>query len=128
MRCSLHVLQHVLVKRQSSIAELRAFRSVLIYTHVLYCIAAFSLHDLAHGLQVLSHPARRAIYDQYGERGLKEGVPDGQVRCGVPCAKYLHSARTRCVWLPIVSHMCLSANKALVASRVESRAAFIVTA
>ena len=27
---------------------------------------------------MLSNPARRAIYDQYGERGLKKGVPDGK--------------------------------------------------
>lgn len=34
--------------------------------------------DVAEAYEVLSNPARRAIYDQYGERGLKEGVPDGQ--------------------------------------------------
>jgi DnaJ family protein B protein 13 len=33
---------------------------------------------IAEAYEVLSNPARRAIYDQYGERGLKEGVPDGK--------------------------------------------------
>jgi len=33
---------------------------------------------IAEAYDVLSNPARRAIYDQYGERGLKEGVPDGK--------------------------------------------------
>jgi len=35
---------------------------------------------------VLSNPARRAIFDQYGESGLKNGVPDGQG--GVKGGKY----------------------------------------
>jgi len=38
--------------------------------------ATFS--KISEAYDVLSNPARRAIYDQYGERGLKEGVPDGQ--------------------------------------------------
>ena len=33
---------------------------------------------IAEAYEVLSNPARRAIYDQYGERGLKEGVPDNK--------------------------------------------------
>jgi len=32
---------------------------------------------ISEAYDVLSIPARRAIFDQYGERGLKEGVPDG---------------------------------------------------
>lgn len=34
--------------------------------------------DIAEAYEVLVHPPRRAIFDQYGERGLKEGIPDGQ--------------------------------------------------
>jgi len=41
---------------------------------------------VAEAYEVLSNPARRAIYDQYGERGLKEGVPDG--KGGVKGGKY----------------------------------------
>jgi len=41
---------------------------------------------IAEAYDVLSNPARRAIYDQYGERGLKEGVPDGTG--GVKGGKY----------------------------------------
>ena len=33
---------------------------------------------IAEAYDVLSHPARRGIYDQFGEKGLKEGVPDGR--------------------------------------------------
>jgi len=41
---------------------------------------------IAEAYEVLSNAARRAIYDQYGERGLKEGVPDG--KGGVKGGKY----------------------------------------
>lgn len=41
---------------------------------------------ISEAYDVLSNPARRAIYDQYGERGLKEGVPDG--KGGVQGGKY----------------------------------------
>jgi len=40
--------------------------------------AEVALSKIAEAYEVLSNPARRAIYDQYGERGLKEGVPDGK--------------------------------------------------
>jgi len=33
--------------------------------------------EISEAYDVLSNPARRAIYDQYGEKGLKEGIPDG---------------------------------------------------
>jgi len=42
--------------------------------------------EISEAYDVLSNPARRAIYDQYGEKGLKEGVPDGQG--GVKGGKY----------------------------------------
>lgn len=42
--------------------------------------------EISEAYDVLSNPARRAIYDQYGQKGLKEGVPDGQG--GVKGGKY----------------------------------------
>lgn len=33
--------------------------------------------EIAEAYEVLSHPARRAIFDQYGAQGLKQGIPDG---------------------------------------------------
>jgi len=44
---------------------------------------------IAEAYDVLSNAARRAIYDQYGERGLKEGVPDG--KGGVKGGKYRYN-------------------------------------
>lgn len=41
---------------------------------------------IAEAYEVLSNPARRAIFDQYGESGLKHGIPDGQG--GVKGGKY----------------------------------------
>ena len=40
--------------------------------------AAAMFAEIAEAYEVLSHPARRAIYDQYGEQGLKDGIPNGQ--------------------------------------------------
>merc|ERR1719313_3115654 len=48
--------------------------------------AEVSFSKVAEAYEVLSNPAKRAIYDQYGERGLKEGVPDG--KGGVKGGKY----------------------------------------
>ncbi|KAL1529984.1 hypothetical protein AB1Y20_000910 [Prymnesium parvum] len=42
--------------------------------------------SIAEAYEVLSNPARRAIFDQYGETGLKNGIPDGQG--GVKGGKY----------------------------------------
>lgn len=39
--------------------------------------AAAAFAEIAEAYDVLSHPARRAIFDQYGEQGLKDGIPDG---------------------------------------------------
>jgi len=33
--------------------------------------------EIAEAYEVLVHPARKAIYDQYGSQGLKHGIPDG---------------------------------------------------
>jgi len=41
---------------------------------------------IAEAYEVLSNAARRAIFDQYGEAGLKSGIPDGQG--GVKGGKY----------------------------------------
>jgi len=42
---------------------------------------------IAEAYEVLSNPARRAIFDQYGESGLKMGIPDGEG--GVKGGKYM---------------------------------------
>ena len=44
------------------------------------CEKAFSL--VAEAYDVLSDPLKRAVYDQYGEEGLKHGVPgpDGYIQ------------------------------------------------
>jgi DnaJ family protein B protein 13 len=49
--------------------------------------AVFS--EVSEAYDVLSNPARRAIYDQYGERGLKDGIPDG--KGGLKGGKYRFS-------------------------------------
>lgn len=51
--------------------------------------AEIAFTDISEAYDVLSNKARRAIYDQYGERGLKEGVPDGQG--GVVGGKYRYN-------------------------------------
>lgn len=39
---------------------------------------AAKFDQIAEAYEVLSIAARRAIFDQYGESGLKAGIPDGQ--------------------------------------------------
>lgn len=41
---------------------------------------------IAEAYEVLSNPSRRAIFDQFGESGLKDGIPDG--KGGVKGGKY----------------------------------------
>ena len=62
----------------------KAFRKLSLKNHperamgVSKAEAEVLFSKIAEAYEVLSNPARRAIYDQYGERGLKEGMPDGK--------------------------------------------------
>jgi len=62
----------------------KAFRKLSVKNHpdravgVSKAEAELLFSKACEAYEVLSNPARRAIYDQYGERGLKEGVPDGK--------------------------------------------------
>nr|WHM27978.1 heat shock protein 40 [Tapes dorsatus] len=44
--------------------------------------AADKFKQVAEAYDVLSDPRKRAVYDQFGEEGLKNGVPSGQVETG----------------------------------------------
>lgn len=46
--------------------------------------------QVCEAYDVLSHPARRAIFDEYGETGLKRGIPDGSG--GFTGGRYVFSA------------------------------------
>ena len=59
----------------------RTYRKCALKWHPERCDfteAEATFQAVAESYDVLSHPARRAIYDQYGEHGLKEGIPDGK--------------------------------------------------
>jgi len=72
------------LKRTADMSEInKAFRKLSLKAHPDRFVggraeAEVALSKIAEAYEVLSNPARRAIYDQYGERGLKEGVPDGK--------------------------------------------------
>ncbi|KAJ1630490.1 DnaJ domain-containing protein [Pavlovales sp. CCMP2436] len=51
--------------------------------------AVLAFRAVAEAFEVLSEPRARALYDQYGEAGLKDGVPDGNG--GVVGGKYRFS-------------------------------------
>ena len=58
----------------------RTYRKCALKWHPERCDfteAEATFQAVAESYDVLSHPARRAIYDQYGQHGLKEGIPDG---------------------------------------------------
>ena len=67
--------------RSASVADIKkAYRKLALKHHPERAVGnpaeveeRFS--SISEAYDVLSHAARRAIYDQYGERGLKEGVP-----------------------------------------------------
>ena len=75
---------HLELKRTSTGDEInKAFRKLSLKHHPERATgpkaeAEVVFSKIAEAYDVLSNPARRAIYDQYGERGLKEGVPDGK--------------------------------------------------
>lgn len=72
------------IKRTADAQDIKkAFRKLSLKNHPERAIgsrteAVVLFSKIAEAYEVLSNPARRAIYDQYGERGLKEGVPDGK--------------------------------------------------
>ena len=78
--------------RAASVAEIKkAYRKMSLKYHPDRAVgskadAEIMFADISEAYDVLSNPARRAIYDQYGERGLKEGIPDGHG--GVKGGKY----------------------------------------
>lgn len=72
------------LKRSADADEIKkAFRKLSLKSHPERASgsraeAEVVFSKITEAYEVLSNPARRAIYDQYGERGLKEGVPDGK--------------------------------------------------
>jgi len=45
-------------------------------------VATDKFMQVAEAYDVLSDPRKRAVYDQFGEEGLKNGVPSGSGECG----------------------------------------------
>ena len=78
--------------RTASIADIKkAYRKLSLKHHPKRSVgpraeAEATFSHISEAYDVLSNSARRAIYDQYGERGLKEGIPDGQG--GITGGKY----------------------------------------
>ena len=60
-------------------------------------------------------PARRAIYDQYGERGLKDGVPDG--KGGVKGGKYRFNNNPTEIFTAFFARPRLRTSSAMAAAR-----------
>ena len=72
------------VKRTSTNEEIKAaYRKLALKWHperakdVPPMEAEAKFAEIAEAYEVLVHPARKAIYDQYGASGLKQGIPDG---------------------------------------------------
>ena len=72
------------VKRTSTPEEIKAaYRKLALKWHperatdVPAIEAEAKFAEVAEAYEVLVHPARKAIYDQYGAPGLKQGIPDG---------------------------------------------------
>lgn len=83
------------VTRAASNADIKkAYRKVSLKYHPERAFgpkaeAEIVFSEISEAYDVLSNAARRAIYDQYGEAGLKEGVPDGAG--GVKGGKYRYN-------------------------------------
>lgn len=61
----------------------KAFRKLAVFWHPdknanQVELAEERFSQVAEGYEVLSDPQRRAIFDQYGEVGLKKGIPNGR--------------------------------------------------
>ncbi|CAF0816804.1 unnamed protein product [Rotaria sp. Silwood1] len=73
------ILQITRIAKDSEIKS--AYRRLALKIHPLKNIddhnAVYKFNDLAEAYDVLSDHKRRAIYDQYGSEGLKNGVPIG---------------------------------------------------
>ena len=72
------------VPHDASLASIKAaYRKLALKSHperatdVPAIEAEAKFAEVAEAYEVLVHPARKAIYDQYGAPGLKQGIPDG---------------------------------------------------
>jgi len=73
------------VKRTASSDEIKKqFRKLALKYHPDRAVGSSRVdseaffNSICESYDVLSNPARRAIFDQFGERGLKEGIPNGE--------------------------------------------------
>ena len=72
------------VKRTSTTEEIKAaYRKLALKWHperakgVPAMEAEAKFAEIAEAYEVLVHPARKAVYNQYGAQGLTQGIPDG---------------------------------------------------